>query len=257
MSETHSPARLMSENRTILVTGASGGIGSALCSQLSAAGHTVIAASRDLDRLADTEAAHKIQGDCTSEEGTRELFEKATEAVGDSPFGLAHCLGNTLLTPLHRTRASAWAETMKVNLDSSFHLLHAWINRRLQAKAGGSAVFVSSVVARIGVANHEAIAAAKGGLEALVRSAAATYAAQNLRCNVVAPGLTDTPLTAPMLKSEAFRSAATKQYPLAGLQEAHDVASAMAWLLSDQSSRITGQIIPVDGGFTAIRPLVK
>ncbi len=247
----------MSASRTILVTGASGGIGSALCSQLQAAGHTVVAASRDLDRLDSIEATHKISGDCTSEEGARQLLENAAEAAGEASFGLAHCLGNTLLTPLHRTRAAAWAETIRVNLDSSFHVLHAWINQRLAAKAGGSAVFASSVVARIGVANHEAIAAAKGGIEALVRSAAATYSAQSLRFNVVAPGLTDTPLTAPLLKSDAFRAAATKQYPLAGLQAADDVASAMAWLLSEQASRITGQVIPIDGGFTAVRPLVK
>lgn len=247
----------MSTSHSILVTGASGGIGSALCAQLTHGGHSVIAASREMDRLTGVEAAYKIAGDCTTAEGAASLLDAATDAAGSSPFGLAHCLGNTLLTPLHRTRAQAWTETMRVNLDSSFHILHAWINHRLKEKAPGTAVFASSVVARIGVANHEAIAAAKGGLEALVRSAAATYAAQGLRFNVVAPGLTDTPLTAPMLKSDAFRAAATRQYPLAGIQTAGDVAAAMAWLLGDQSSRITGQVIPIDGGFTAVRPLVK
>lgn len=247
----------MSAQNTILVTGASGGIGSALCQQLTASGHTVVAASRQIDRLDAVTAAHKIEGDCTTAEGAVAIIEAATAATGEAPSGLAHCLGNTLLTPLHRTRAAAWTETMRVNLDSSFHILHAWINARLPLKQGGSAVFASSVVARIGVANHEAIAAAKGGIEALVRSAAATYAAQGLRFNVVAPGLTDTPLTAPLLKSEAFREAATKQYPLAGLQSADDVAAAMSWLLGAQSHRITGQVIPVDGGFTAVRPLVK
>ena len=128
----------------------------------------------------------------------------------------------------------------------------------LEGRPGpGSAVFVSSVVARIGVANHEAIAAAKGGLEALVRSAAATYATRGLRFNVVAPGLTETPLTAGMLKHDAMREAAARQYPLGGVQSASDVASAITWLLSPDSSRITGQILPVDGGFTAVRPLVK
>ncbi len=247
----------MSAQSCILVTGASGGIGSALCRQLSEAGHTVIAASRERGRLTDVVASHKIDGDCTTPDGAVALVEAATAAAGECPSGLAHCIGNTLLTPLHRTRAAAWSETMRVNLDSTFHILHAWINERLRAKEGGSAVFASSVVARIGVANHEAIAAAKGGIEALVRSAAATYAHQGLRFNVVAPGLTDTPLTAPMLKSDAFRTAATKQYPLDGLQSAGDVASTMAWLLGAGAARITGQTIPVDGGFTAVRPLVK
>ena len=84
----------------------------------------------------------------------------------------------------------------------------------------GAAVIASSVVARIGVANHEAIAAAKGGVEALVRSAAATYAAQGLRINAVAPGLTETPMTANMLKMTAMREGAARQYPLGGIQSA-------------------------------------
>lgn len=247
----------MSESKSILVTGASGGIGSALCDRLSQSGHVVIAVGRDAEKLTDLPVEHRIAGDVTTSEGAASVIEEATALVGECPFGLAHCVGNTLLTPLHRTRAAAWSETLRVNLDSAFHMLHAWIGGRTKARLPGSAVFASSVVARIGVANHEAIAAAKGGLEALIRSAAATYSGQGLRFNVVAPGLTDTPLTAPLLKSDAFREAATKQYPLSGLQAADDVASAMAWLLGDDSARITGQVVPIDGGFTAVRPLVK
>ena len=118
-------------------------------------------------------------------------------------------------------------------------------------------MFASSVVSRIGVANHEAIAAAKGGIEALVRSAAATYAAQGLRINAVAPGMSDTPMTAGMLKLDAMREAAGRQYPLGGVQTAAQVADVMAWLLCPAAARITGQVIPVDGGFTQVRPLVK
>jgi len=125
------------------------------------------------------------------------------------------------------------------------------------AGSGGAAVLASSVVARIGVANHEAIAAAKGGIEALARSAAATYAPLRLRVNVVAPGMTETPLTANMLKLDAMREGAGKQYPLGGVQSAAQVADTIAWLLSDAASRITGQVIAVDGGFTTVRPLVK
>ncbi len=121
----------------------------------------------------------------------------------------------------------------------------------------GAAVFASSVVARIGVANHEAIASAKGGVEALVRSAAATYAAQGLRVNAVAPGMTETPMTAGMLKMAAMREGAGRQYPLGGVQTADQVAGVMAWLLGDGAARLTGQVIAVDGGFTTVRPLVK
>ena len=129
------------------------------------------------------------------------------------------------------------------------------MNTALQG--GGAAVFASSVVARIGVANHEAIAAAKGGVEALVRSAAATYAAQGVRVNAVAPGMTETPMTSGMLKMPAMREGAARQYPLGGVQTADQVADVMAWLLGDGAARLTGQVIAVDGGFTTVRPLVK
>ena len=96
-----------------------------------------------------------------------------------------------------------------------------------------------------------------GGVEALVRSAAATYAGQGLRINAVAPGMTDTPMTADMLKMPAMREGAARQYPLGGLQTADQVAEVMAWLLGDGAARLTGQTIAVDGGFTTVRPLVK
>lgn len=90
-----------------------------------------------------------------------------------------------------------------------------------------------------------------------MRSAVASYAVQGLRVNAVAPGMTETPMTAAMLKQPAMREGAAKQYPLGGLQSADDVAGVMPWLLSDAAGRLTGQVLPVDGGFTRIRPLVR
>ena len=91
----------------------------------------------------------------------------------------------------------------------------------------------------------------------LARSAAATYAPLGLRINAVAPGMTETPMTAGMLRADVMREGAGKQYPLGGVQTAAQVADTMVWLLSDGSARITGQVIAVDGGFTTVRPLVK
>ena len=240
-----------------LVTGARGGIGREVVRQLRARGYIVAAVGRDDATLAEVAADAHLAADTTTAEGAAAAIQACIAQLGAPPTQLAHCVGSTLIAPLHRTKPAAWSEVLRVNLDSAFHVLHAWINA-LEGRPGpGSAVFVSSVVARIGVANHEAIAAAKGGLEALVRSAAATYATRGLRFNVVAPGLTETPLTAGMLKHDAMREGAARQYPLGGVQSASDVASAITWLLSDESSRITGQILPVDGGFTSVRPLVK
>lgn len=238
-----------------MITGASGGVGRALAKQLQAEGHRVVAVGRDADRLADVEAQTRIVADTTTPEGAALAMASCQEALGEAPSMLAHAVGSTLIAPLHRTKFDAYREVMRVNLDSAVFMLHAWVTG-LQGRAG-SAVFASSVVARIGVANHEAIAAAKGGVEALVRSAAATYAAQGLRINAVAPGMTETPMTANMLKLPAMREGAGKQYPLGGVQTAEQVAHVMAWLLGEGAARLTGQVIAVDGGFTTVRPLVK
>jgi NAD(P)-dependent dehydrogenase (short-subunit alcohol dehydrogenase family) len=208
--------------------------------------------------LRDVPAVARVVADVTTPEGASAALAGAQAALGGPPGGLAHCVGSTLIAPLHRTRLEAYREVMRVNLDSAVFMLQAWI-AGLQG-APGAAVFASSVVARIGVANHEAIAAAKGGVEALVRSAAATYAAQGLRINAVAPGMTDTPMTAGMLKMPAMREGAARQYPLGGVQTADQVADVMAWLLGTAgqgAARLTGQVIAVDGGFTTVRPLVK
>jgi NAD(P)-dependent dehydrogenase (short-subunit alcohol dehydrogenase family) len=90
-----------------------------------------------------------------------------------------------------------------------------------------------------------------------VRSAAATYAPQGIRINAVAPGLVDTPATAGFLRTDAGRRAMAAQYPLGRYGVPSDVAAAMAWLLSDEAAWTTGQILGIDGGFTAVRPTVK
>ncbi len=251
MTPSNSPSRIA------LVTGARGGIGRDVVAQLRAAGHRVAAVGRDASALAAVPADAHITADTTTPEGAAAAVSACIQHLGGPPALLAHCVGSTLIAPLHRSTPAQVREVLRVNLDSAVFMLQAWVEALRLAQQPGAAVLASSVVARIGVANHEAIAAAKGGVEALARSAAATYAAAGLRINVVAPGMTDTPMTANMLRIDAMREGAGKQYPLGGVQTATQVADAMVWLLSDQAARITGQVIAVDGGFTTVRPLVK
>lgn len=247
----------ISPTQIALVTGARGGIGRELVTRLRANGHLVAAVGRNGATLTDVTADAHIAADTTTAEGAAAALAGCRDRLGGAPALLAHCVGSTLIAPLHRSAPAQMREVLRVNLDSALFVLQAWVETMRTAGQPGAAVLVSSVVARIGVANHEAIAAAKGGIEALVRSAAATYAPMGLRINAVAPGMTETPMTAGMLRVGAMREGAGKQYPLGGVQTAGQVADAMAWLLSDHAARITGQVLAIDGGFTTVRPLVK
>lgn len=119
---------------------------------------------------------------------------------------------------------------------------------------GGSIVLVASAAAETGLANHEAIAAAKGGVAALARAAAATYAPHNVRVNAVAPGLVETPLTERITRSPAARESSQQMHAVGRLGTPNDVASLIAWLLNPENGWITGQVIGIDGGLSRVRP---
>jgi NAD(P)-dependent dehydrogenase (short-subunit alcohol dehydrogenase family) len=244
--------------RLALITGAAGGLGRAVAARLHERAWQLALVSRDPQRLADTPAgAVRIAADCSSAEGAAQAIAACREHFGRAPDGLAHCAGSVLLAALHRTSAEQYRDVMRANLDTAFFTLGAFVAGCLDEKQPGAAVLVSSVVARIGVLNHEAIAAAKAGVEGLARSAAATYAGKGLRVNVIAPGILRTPATERLFAGPGAERGIAGQYPLGRYGAAEDAAGAMAWLLSDDAGWVTGQVLPVDGGFTAVRPMVK
>lgn len=240
-----------------LITGASGGLAAALADGLEADGWSLALVSRSTGSLAEKDGRMVIRADVRDPEEVARVFDALLERFPEPPQALAHCAGNTLIAPMARTRPEQYREIMAANLDSAFYCLQSFCTRLAQAHLPGAAVLVSSVVARIGVSSHAAIAAAKAGVEGLVRSAAADYAASGIRINAIAPGLMESPMTARMVASERGREQAAGQYPLGRFGQPGDGAAALRWLLSEQSSWITGQILPVDGGFTAIRPMVR
>ena len=117
----------------------------------------------------------------------------------------------------------------------------------------GSIVLSSSTAGLIGLANHEAIAAAKAAVIGLMRSAAASCATKGIRINAVAPGLTRTSLTQGITSNEIALKASTAFHPLGRIGEPEDVAAAILWLLSDESSFVTADVIAVDGGLSSIK----
>jgi NAD(P)-dependent dehydrogenase (short-subunit alcohol dehydrogenase family) len=119
--------------------------------------------------------------------------------------------------------------------------------------SGGAIVLVSTAAAAIGLANHEAIAAAKAGVEGLARSAAATYAARRIRVNCVAPGLVRSALTARITGNESALKASLAMHPLGRVGEPADVARALEFLLDPANDWITGQVLGVDGGLGMLK----
>lgn len=247
-------------NKIAMITGASGGLASAVARKLYDDGWRLALVSRDLNKVDQVTAANAsslIEADVSSASGAAQAIHQCLRETQRTPDALINCAGSILITPLHRTREAQYRQCMQANLDTSFFALSAFINACLEADQPGVAVLVSSVAARIGVSNHEAVAAAKAAVESLARSAAATYSGDNIRINAVAPGLMRSPATEWLFSTPKTTRQLDAQYPLGRHGQVEDVAEAIAWLISDDASWITGQVLPVDGGFTAVRPLQK
>jgi NAD(P)-dependent dehydrogenase (short-subunit alcohol dehydrogenase family) len=240
-----------------LIVGATGGIGSALARQLAAQGARLTLAARNTDALhalASELDATAVQIDATSASDIDRAVETTVQTSGRID-GAANCVGSLLLKPAHLTRPEEFDDVLSVNLRSAFSLVRA-ATRAMMSNTdpgGGSIVLVASAAARIGLANHEAIAAAKGGVISLTLSAAASYAAKQVRVNCVAPGLVRTPLTARITGSAAGEQSSLAMHALGRLGEPGDVARAIAFLLDPENSWITGQTLGVDGGLGTLR----
>ncbi|MBC7561876.1 MAG: SDR family oxidoreductase [Gemmatimonadaceae bacterium] len=240
-----------------LILGATGGVGSTLARQLAASGAQLVLAARNADALAAlaTElGATSVVVDATIPADIDRAVETTVQTFGRID-GATNCVGSLLLKPAHLTRPEEFEEVLSVNLKSAFSLVRA-ASRAMMSNTeptGGSIVLVASAAARIGLANHEAIAAAKGGIMSLTLSAAASYAAKQVRVNCVAPGLVRTPLTARITGSAAGEQSSLAMHALGRLGEPGDVARAIAFLMDPQNSWITGQTLGVDGGLGTLR----
>lgn len=236
-----------------VVLGATGAVGRRLAADLAARGARLILLARDAERLAAVATPLGAHPHVLPGIDAGSVRDALLAACEDRPVaGVAHCVGSLLLKPASRTTPQEWHDVLETNLSSAFGVSMA---APTVMPDGGSIVFCSSVAATLGLANHEAIAAAKAGLIGLARATAASHVRRGIRCHCVAPALVDSGMTAPLLARPGMREAAAKQNPLGRIGEPADVARAIAFLLDPANAWLDGQVLGVDGGFGALRGL--
>jgi len=236
---------------TFIVIGATGGVGAALSRRLAAQGHIIHAIGRDAQKLAALTS--EIGGTHAAADVTdRAALEAAVKAAGQSVAGLAYCVGSINLKPVSRITDEDVERDFRLNALGAFRAVQAALPALKAHETPSSVVLFSTVAVQQGFASHASIGMAKGAVEGLMLSLAAELAPK-VRVNCVAPSLTKTPLAASLTSNEQMATAIAGLHAMQRLGEADDVAAAASFLLSADSSWITGQVIGVDGGRSMLR----
>ena len=253
-------------DRVCLITGSTG-IAAATARRVAAEGGSVFVVSKTeahARSLADETGGAWATADLTAEEDVERAVAAAVERFGriDGLFAVAGASGRRYGDgPIHALTAEGWERTLEINLTTQA-LVCRGVVRQMLAQAPnssgtrGSVLLMGSVTATDPVptffATH-AYAAARGATNALMITMAATYAPQRIRINVVAPGLTDTPMATRAAGDVRIRAFAARKQPLAGeMMDPAEVAHAAVYFLSDESRAVTGQLLKVDGGWSVL-----
>jgi len=235
-------------DKNILLVGASSGIGLATARLLHGLKANLFTASRH-------ESAELVELGTTflSLDVTQPFAPTTFDALPDTLHGVVYCPGSIKLRPFERIPVADFRQDFELNVLGAVQVLQAVMKRLKRAEGGASVVLFSTVAADTGMAFHASIATAKAAVEGLTRALAAEYAASGVRVNCVAPSLTDTPLAAALLNSPEKAEASAKRHPLQRIGQPQDLAYMASFLLSDHSSFITGQVLPVDGGMGKLK----
>lgn len=235
------------QGRTVLVTGAGKGIGRATAILLAAQGAGIIALSRSADDLQSLEAeigCRTLAVDLSSAEAAREAAQAAMPADL-----LVNCAGVAALAPFLDTTVEAFDAIMGVNCRAPMILSQVYARDRISRGQRGAIVNVSSVSSTIGFADHAAYCASKGALDGLTRVMANELGRQGIRVNAVNPVVTLTPMAEKAWSDPAKSGPVLARVPMGRFVQPGEVASVIAYLLSDAAAMVNGVCMPVDGGF--------
>ncbi|WP_205875641.1 SDR family oxidoreductase [Mycobacterium camsae] len=242
-------------DRIALVTGASSGLGVQFALALQAAGAQVVVAARRSDRLAALCATHQgltpISCDVASPQSIEAACSEVEERVGEVDI-LVNNAGTSIPARAEDENLADFQYVMDVNLLGAFRLTQRF-GRKMIQRRGGSVVNVASILGLVAAAPNRqaAYCASKGGLISLTRELAVQWARYNVRVNALAPGFFPSELTTELLDDEAGGTYVRRNTPMARAGRAEELCGALLLLASEAGSYITGQVLTVDGGWTA------
>jgi len=226
-----------------LIFGATGSVGSSLAEQLKNSGNDIHLVARNEDEV--KVIADKLGCSYTIADVLEDGFIEKVKTDINEIKGMAYCVGSIDLKPLRMVTEADMNKCMKLNLYSAIEAIKGY--QESLKKNKGSVVLFSTVAAQRGFTNHTIIASAKAAVEGLTVTLAAEFA-PNIRVNCIAPSLSKSKIAEPMLKNPAIAEGIAKAHPLKRLGEGKDSAALAKFLITEESSWITGQVIAVDGG---------
>jgi NAD(P)-dependent dehydrogenase (short-subunit alcohol dehydrogenase family) len=242
------------KKRTVLITGACGGIGSVLCQRFVALGDHVLAQDKDAIRLQAMVAEHGVQcsavhADLTDEPALRAAIQAAVENHGPVDVLVANAGAAESLT-LQATDGASWRKDIDLNLNGTYYTVEA-VRSAMQTRGKGNIVLIGSVNGMTSL-GHPAYSVAKAGLISYTKALAMEFGRFGIRSNMVCPGTVKTQAwQARAEKNPAIFDELKKWYPMADFATPDDIADAVIFLASDSARMITGAILPVDGGLMA------
>ena len=237
------------ENKNIIVTGASGGIGNAIIKTLNEAGANILASGTRIEKLEELKNNFKkikiLKFDISQSDKIEEFIENATNELGGSLDGLVNNAGITQDNLAIRMSLEEWQKVININLTSTFLMSKFAIKKMLKNKSG-KIVNITSVVGHTGNLGQANYTASKAAIVAMSKSLAIEYAKKNININCISPGFIKTAMTDNI--DEKFKEVIVSKIPSARLGEPDDIANAVLFLSSDQSDYINGETIHVNGG---------
>lgn len=245
------------EGKVAIVTGGNAGIGEAVAKRFAEEGAAVVITGRrqaELDRVMsgirhNNGKGLAVAGSVTDELHVRDVTKRTLDSFGRIDILINNAGIGDFGKRIHETEDATWTTLLDVNLTGVFRMTRAVVPQMLK-QGRGAIVNISSVASLVGIPGAPAYAASKGGVDALTRALAIDYAKDGIRCNIVNPGLIDTPMAAPLMANPDMLQPILNHYALRRPGTSEEVANMVLYLASDEAGWVTGGTFTIDGGMT-------